>query len=65
MICTLLERIQLLGELQYWIDNWTEFNGGRRYTNFGWIKDGLYHNGDYESESVAEKARQMSITLPF
>jgi hypothetical protein len=65
MIYKTLERIWLLDELQYWIDSWTKFNAGKRHTNFGWIQIQLFNNGDYESASVAEKARRLSIVLPF
>jgi len=65
MICKLLRTIELLDELQYWIDNWTHCQASKRYSEFGWIEHELKKNGDRESASIAEKAGSMSIMLPF
>ena len=65
MICKLLESIRLLDELQYWIDNWTHCNPAKRYSNFNRIECALRNWGDLESARIADKARSMSITLPF
>lgn len=65
MICKTLKRIWLLDQLQYWIDNWTPHNSHKRSVNFGWIHTELTYKNDYESADIAEKARRLSITLPF
>ena len=65
MICKTLQHIWLLDELQYWIDSWTPFNAAKRHTNFCRLQIQLWNNGDYESESVAAKARELSVILPF
>ncbi len=65
MICQIMQHISLLDELQYWIDNWTPFNASKRYNRFQWIASNLYQNGNHESEILADRARRLSITLPF
>ncbi len=65
MICKLLRTIELLDELQYWIDNWTHCNASKRYVNFECIEHELEKNGDRESARIAGKAGKMSIMLPF
>ena len=65
MICKLLRTIELLDELQYWLDNWTPANGGKRYDNFDRIWNELFLLGDDASADVADKARRMSVYLPF
>ncbi|KKN81603.1 hypothetical protein LCGC14_0318790 [marine sediment metagenome] len=65
MICNLLRTIELLDELQYWIDNWTHCNTQKRYHAFGRVEDELIAREDYDSASIAGRARSMSIMLPF
>ena len=65
MICKLMLHIKLLDDLQYWIDNWTPFNSSKRYNRFQLIGTRLYQNGNHESEKLADRARRLSITLPF
>lgn len=65
MICKLLGSIRLLDELQYWIDNWTHCNANKRYSNFNRIECALRNWGDLESARIADRARRMSIQLPF
>ncbi len=65
MICNLLRTIELLEELQYWIDNWTHCNAQKRYANFERIAIGLWALGAWDAARVAEGARSMSIMLPF
>lgn len=65
MICKLLEIIELLDELQYWIDNWTHCNPKKRYANFDRIADRLWELRDMDSARVADMARRKSVFLPF
>lgn len=65
MICRLLEIIDLLDEVQHWIDTWTKYHEGGRSGSLTRISAILEQLGDYESARVVDRLLAKCFFLPF
>lgn len=65
MICPLLEIIELLDEVQHWIDTWPKWHSGSMAGSLTRISAELDMLGDCESGDVAARAADKALGLPF
>ncbi len=65
MICPLLEIIELLDEVQKFLNAWPKYHNGGMAGSLSRISAELDMLGDRESGDVAAKAADRVLSLPF